>query len=147
MRKILFTLLLLLVTFTNQAQSNLDALYNIWQDETQTDSTRVDAYKAYIWDGYLYSQPDSALVLSEAMLTFGKERNYPKAVNQAYTLQSIAYDLKGDFTKAMELAEKSIEENKVIGNKAGISEAEIVMGVLFMEQAIYPQALEHFNWP
>lgn len=145
MKKILFTLLLLLATLTNKAQSNLDSLYNIWQDEAQADSIRVDAYKAYIWDGYLYSQPDSAFILSEVMVVFGKEKNYLEAVNQAYTLQSIAYDLQGDFTKAMELVEKSIEGNKSIGNKAGISEAEIVMGVLFMEQAIYPQALKHFN--
>ncbi|MEQ8705928.1 MAG: adenylate/guanylate cyclase domain-containing protein [Phaeodactylibacter sp.] len=145
MRKILFTLLLLWPTLAIQAQTKFDSLYSIWQDETQTDSIRVDAFKTYIWDGYLYSEPDSALVLTEAMVDFGEKRNYPKAVNQAYTLQSIAYEMQGDFTKAMELAERSIAANEKIGNKAGISEAEIVMGVLWEEQGIYPQALERYN--
>jgi len=144
MKKILFTLFLL-ATIVGQGQAQLDSLYDIWKDETQTDSIRVDAFKTYIWDGYLYSQPDSAFVLTKTMVDFGEKRNYPKAVNQAYTLQSIAYEMQGDFTKAMELAEKSIAGNEAIGNKAGISEAEIVMGVLLEEQGIYPQALERYS--
>ncbi|MGB6035615.1 MAG: hypothetical protein WBG42_05060, partial [Cryomorphaceae bacterium] len=101
MKRNLFALFLL-ATIAGQGQTYLDSLYGIWQDETQTDSIRIDAFKTYIWDGYLYSQPDSALVLTKAMVDFGEERNYPKAVNQAYTLQSIAFEMQGDFTKAME---------------------------------------------
>ena len=145
MIKNLFTFLLVFASLISQGQSNLDSLYRIWQDETQTDSLRLQAYKTYIWDGFLYSQPDSAYLLSKAMIHFGEKNKYPKAVNQAYTLQSIAYDLQGNFEKAMELAEKSIQANKAIGNKAGVSEAEIVMGVSLEEQGIYPAALEHYN--
>lgn len=145
MKRILFILSLLPVAIATQGQTNLDSLYIIWLDHTQTDSTRLAAYKAYIWDGYLYSELDSAFVLIEAMKEFGQAQNYPLAVNQAYTLQSIVYDLKGDFSKSMELIERSIAGNTAIGNKAGISEAEIVKGVIFMELAIYPDALKHFN--
>ncbi len=145
MIKILSSFLLVFASLISQGQSNLDSLYRIWDDETQTDSLRLQAYKTYIWDGFLYSQPDSAYLLSKAMIHFGEKNKYPKAVNQAYTLQSIAYDLQGNFEKAMELAEKSIQANKAIGNKAGVSEAEIVIGVTLEEQGIYPAALEHYN--
>lgn len=145
MIKNLFTFLLLSTSLISQGQSNLDSLYRIWEDETKTDYLRLQAYKTYIWDGFLYSQPDSALILCEAMLDFGQTQQFPKAVNQAYTLQSIAYDIQGNFEKAMELAEKSIQANKAIGNKAGVSEAEIVMGVTLEEQGLYPAALEHYN--
>jgi class 3 adenylate cyclase len=141
----LFTLLLLLVTLAAQAQTYLDSLYSIWQDNTQTNLTRLAAYKTYIWDGYLYSELDSASVLIEAMKEFGQAQNFPRAVYQAYTLQSIVYDLKGDFSNSMDLIERSIAGNTAIGNKAGISEAEIVKGVIFMELGAYPDALKHFN--
>ena len=145
MRRKLCIFLLVTASLLAQGQSSLDSLYRIWEDETQIDSLRLQAYKTYIWDGFLYSQPDSALILCEVMLGFGETQAYPKAVNQAYTLQSIAYDMQGNFEKAMELAEKAIQANKAINNKAGVSEAEIVMGVTLEEQGIYHAALEHYN--
>jgi class 3 adenylate cyclase/Tfp pilus assembly protein PilF len=45
----------------------------------------------------------------------------------------------------LESIEKSIAGNEEIGNKWGISEAEIVVGVLFEEQGNFPKALEHYN--
>lgn len=129
----------------SDGQTRMDSLHAIWQDDTRADSLRVQAYKAYIWDGYLFSNPDSALVLAEAMYGFSEKHAYPIAANQAYTLQAIAYDMKGDFTLAMEYAEKSIAGNEKIGNKIGISEAEIVVGVLFEEQADFSRALQHYN--
>ncbi|TVR37007.1 MAG: tetratricopeptide repeat protein [Cryomorphaceae bacterium] len=124
---------------------NLDSLYSVWEDTSQPDSVRVQAYKTYIWNGYLFSNPDSVHILTEAMHAFAKERNYPIASNQAYTLQGIAHEMKGDFTRALESLEKSIAGNEKIGNKWGISEAEIAVGVLFEEQGNYPKALEHYN--
>lgn len=35
-----------------------DSLYAIWKDPRQSDSIRVRAYKNYLWDGYLFSNPD-----------------------------------------------------------------------------------------
>jgi class 3 adenylate cyclase/Tfp pilus assembly protein PilF len=129
----------------SDGQTRMDSLQAIWQDDTRADSLRVQAYKTYIWDGYLFSNPDSALVLAEAMYGFSEKHAYPIAANQAYTLQAIAYDMKGDFTLAMEYAERSIAGNEKIGNKIGISEAEIVVGVLFEEQADFSRALQHYN--
>ena len=122
-----------------------DSLYQVWQNPLQSDSIRVQAFKDYIWNGYLFSNPDSALILSEDMRLYGKEHKYAIAVNQAYTLKAIAYELQGDFSKAMELAEKAVKENTAIGNQAGVSEAEIVVGVLFEEQGLFSRALEHYN--
>ncbi len=144
-----FAVLCFLITlqcplFTASAQ-NLDSLYSIWKDHSQSDSVRVQAYKTYIWDGYLFSNPDSAHIFAEAMHAFAEERNYPIASNQAYTLQGIVYEMKGDYTRALEFLEKSIAGNEEIGNKWGISEAEIVIGVLFEEQGNFPKALEHYN--
>lgn len=129
----------------SDGQTRMDSLHAIWQDDTRADSLRLQAYKTYIWDGYLFSNPDSALVLAEAMYGFSEKHAYPIAANQAYTLQAIAYDMKGDFTLAMEYAERSIAGNEKIGNKIGISEAEIVVGVLFEEQADFSRALQHYN--
>ena len=141
-------LLILLVSFTGiflKAQTKLDSLYVLWQNQTQPDSVRVNAYKAYIWDGFLYSDPDSALVLIEDMSNFGEKHNYPKAINQANTLKGIAWHIKGDFTSAMDYYLVSLKGSEEIGDARGISETQICIGVVYDDQGDYPRALEHYN--
>ena len=47
----IITILLILICSGVSAQTKLDTLYSVWQDKTQTDSTRTSAYKDYIWKG------------------------------------------------------------------------------------------------
>lgn len=145
MKKLLLLFIICIYTFHLNGQTELDSLYNIWQDQTQTDSTRVIAFKDYIWDGFLFSNLDSAIILAEEMHTFGVENNYPIAVNQANTLKSIAFIFQGDLSLAMEYIQKSLAANKEIGNKWGISECHIVLGTMYEDQGNYPRALEYYN--
>ena len=131
--------------FNLSGQTELDSLYKLWLDQTQTDSARVMAYKNYIWDAYLFSNPDSAFLLADKMHVFGEENNYPIAVNQANTLKSIAYSIQGEPALGMDYIHKSLAGNMEIGNKWGISECHIVLGVIYDEQGNYPRALEHYN--
>jgi adenylate cyclase len=125
--------------------SEPDSLLSVWQDESLSDSVRVKAYKDHIWNGYLFSDPDSALILAEALYSFASEHDYPIAANQALTLQAIAFEMKGDFNRAMEYTRRSISENERIDNRPGVSEARIVAGVIYEQQGNYPKALEQYN--
>ncbi len=127
------------------AQSEADSLYTIWQDQSQSDSARVQAYKEYIWDDYLFSNPDSALILAEAMYQFAEEQNYPVAEYQSHTIKSIAYSILGNFPESMDYIQLSLAGNEAIGNLPGISECQIVIGVSYDEQGNYPRALEHYH--
>jgi hypothetical protein len=61
-----------LVCFSLPAQAQkLDSLWHVWQDQEQPDSSRVQAYYDYIWNGFLYSHPDSAFMLAEALHDYG----------------------------------------------------------------------------
>ena len=76
------------------AQTRLDSLQAIWQDKAQVDSVRAKAYYKYIWEGFLYSNPDSALVLAEILVKYGEDQKYPKAKNYGYNIQGIVYKNK-----------------------------------------------------
>jgi adenylate cyclase len=127
------------------AQTGLDSLYSVWQDPSQADSVRVKAYKTYIWDAYLFSDPDSAAILAEALHAYAEKHNYPQAANQALTLQGIVYEMRGNYSLALEYLQKSLAADEAIGNKWGISENLIAIGVLFDEQGDLPRALEYYN--
>ena len=55
-----FTIILLVIGVGLSAQTKVDSLFAVWQDQAQPKASRVDAYKDYIWDGFMFSNPDSA---------------------------------------------------------------------------------------
>ena len=73
MYKNILCLFMLLFLSRVGAQQNLDSLYNVWQDTSKTDSTRVNAFYDHIWEGYLFSQPDSAFVLANQLFEFSRD--------------------------------------------------------------------------
>ena len=98
-----------------KAQTNLDSLYAVWQDQNQPDSTRVVAYKGYIWNGFLYSQPDTAFMLAEELLAFGLDKNYLVAQAEGNNIQGISWYVRGDYPKALDYQTRSLKIKEKIG--------------------------------
>ena len=67
-------LLLLLICFSSKAQVNLDSLWSVWNDKTQADTSRLKAMKSIAWDGYLFSQPDSAFYFAQKGYDFARSK-------------------------------------------------------------------------
>jgi hypothetical protein len=65
MRNTILITICLLSGVSLKGQVNLDSLYAVWQDQTQSDSLRTKAYTDFIWDGYLFSRPDSDFLLAK----------------------------------------------------------------------------------
>jgi adenylate cyclase len=147
MKKILITLLLLVATtFAAQAQQpNLDSLYAVWQDQTQTDSIRTAAYNNYIWKGFLFSNPDTAFTLAEELVVFGLEKQYPIAQTDGYSIQGGSFYAKGNYPKALEYFDRSLKISEEIGNKVGIAKVLNNIGSIYKNQSNYPKALEYYQ--
>lgn len=124
------------------AQSNLDSLYSTWEDESLTDSIRTKAFIDYIWDGFLYSDSDSAFVLTEVLIKFGKSNQYSKAVAEAYNTQGVVFWLKGDYPRSLDAFKGCFEAWKEIGDRKGMAGALNGMGNIYFSQGNYPKALD-----
>ncbi len=74
MKKILFLTPLFLFCTLYNAQ-NLDSLLGVWNDQSQPDSNRVNAYYDYIWQGHLFSNPDTVEVLTKALHQYSQSKN------------------------------------------------------------------------
>jgi adenylate cyclase len=109
MKKLVTFNLALLISFFCHSQVNLDSLMGIWSNPEQSDSIRTDAYYAYIWNGFLFSRPDSAFILAEDLCKFGKENSYSTAEIGGYTLQGISFALRSDYPTALEFLEQCLE--------------------------------------
>lgn len=122
----------------------LDSLYTVWQDRTQADSNRVAAYVDHIWDGYLFSRPDTAAILAEALHAFAQERQYPRASAKGYNLQGTASRLQGDYPRAFQYYQKSLATHDRIGDKKGIAGCLNNIGLIYREQGRNERALEYY---
>ena len=141
----IITIVLILICAGVSAQTKLDSLYSVWQDKKQTDSTRTAAYYEYISKGFLYSNPDTAIVLAQALLSYGEQHKYPKAKANAYNLLGISSFVKSDFPKALEYFQHSLKINEEIGDKQGMAKTINNIGNIYKDQGDNPKALEYYQ--
>jgi class 3 adenylate cyclase/Tfp pilus assembly protein PilF len=125
------------------AAQNLDSLYTIWQDQSKHDSTRLNAFQEYIWNGFIFSKPDSALILANELQLFAEKQNYPKAqVLADYTKSAVMY-LRGDYANALKFNAKSLELSESIDAKKMTASNLNMFGLIFEKQGLYSNALTY----
>lgn len=134
----------LLVIFPLKGQVNLDSLYAVWKDPSQTEEIRTNAYSDYIWDGYLFSQPDSGFILAEELVSFGKDRDYLKAQFAGYTLQGVSWVNRSDYSKTLEYYMLALEVAQQMEDSAPISIAYNNLGSVYHDKGDLTKALEYY---
>jgi adenylate cyclase len=131
--------------FFLKAQTNLDSLYSVWQDESRSDSDRTGAYKSYIWDGFLFSNPDTAILLIQPLLRYGEEQQYEKAIAMAYNLMGISNFVKADIAKSLDFYQLGLKVSEEIGDKKGSADIISNIGMTYDNLGDYPKALEYYR--
>ena len=141
-------LLLIIISFLGpcvKAQTDLDSLLNVWQDEAQHDSDRVSAYKSYINDGFLFSHPDTAFILAQNLLHYGEAHQYEKARAVAYNVMGVSDLNRSDYRRALKYFELSLKISDSIGDKKGIGASIGNIGNIYKEQGALPKALDYYQ--
>lgn len=147
MKNTLLALLLLLgtTTFAQNKKLNLDSLNQIWLDETQPDTMRFQAYKDFIWKGYLFSNPDTAFILSESLKQQATKKENKKWEAEAIRIQGVSYHLRGNMTKALEYYILSLKIFEEIGDKNGIANSLNNIGLIYYNQGETAKALDNYT--
>ena len=130
--------------FFLNAQVNIDSLHTVWQDQTQSDSIRAKAYSDYIWDGFLFSQPDTAFILAEELVAFGLDNNYLRAQYAGYSIQVLSWFNRSDYPKKLYYYIRALDIAKQMGHPDGIAIALNNVGTIYQNQGDYPKALDYY---
>ena len=93
------------------SQTNLDSLWMIWSNSNQADSNRLNAIKYFIWDGYLFSQPDSAFYFAQLQYDFAKKKGIKRQMASALNVQGISFILRSNYEKAIYYSSQSLKIN------------------------------------
>ena len=139
------TILLFSFSLSLSAQTNLDSLFTIWQDHDQPDSLRVIAYKEYIWNGFMFSKPDSAFTLAVPLFEYALKQDYPAANAQGLYLQGVSSYLRGIYSEALRYYQNGLNLFEVIGDQEGIASCLNATGLIYLNKNDYTKALNHFT--
>lgn len=115
-------LLTSLLMSTMLVADGLDSLRASWRNGELPDSSRFRACYDLVWDGYLFSDPDSALILAGELQQQARARNSPKYVALAYDLQAAGWYVKGDLRKALSLYSISLPMHEARGDVGSMAD-------------------------
>ena len=73
---------------TTASAVNLDSLWGVWNDSTQADTNRLKAMEKIAWDGYLFTQPDSAFYFAQLQYDLAESINNKKTIKTASDFQA-----------------------------------------------------------
>jgi len=145
MKKILFTFSILLATLFIHAQTNLDSLWNIWNNQSQPDTSRLKAIKAIAWDGYLFRQPDSAYYFAQMQYDLAEKSGLKKQMADALNTQGISLYLRGEYPEAMYKYKLSLTIKEEIGEKKGIASSLNNIGLIYNIHDENSKALDFYQ--
>jgi tetratricopeptide (TPR) repeat protein len=120
-----------------------DSLWGVWKNEKQKDKTRFDALYNLSWNGYLFTQPDSAFYFGQIAYDFARNKGLKKEQANAVNMQGISKSIMGDFEKAIDYYEKGLKIFKEIDYKQGMSNMYGNIGLTYQELGNYAKAIEY----
>ncbi|HRD52294.1 MAG TPA: tetratricopeptide repeat protein, partial [Flavobacteriales bacterium] len=135
---------LLLIAFAgclSCVAQDLDSLRAAWRNTALADSLRYRACYDLVWDGYLFSDPDSALLLAEELQTSARKRGSAQYDALAYDLQAVAWYVKGDLRKALSLYAISLPMHEARGDVGSMADVIGNMGSMHLYLGEHKEAL------
>ena len=139
------TLLILPLCFwlTSTSAVNLDSLWGVWNDNTQSDTNRLKAMDKIAWDGYLFTQPDSAYYFAQLQYDFAKSVNNKKWMGDALIIQGVSFTIRGDYAQGIDYYTRSLKISEELGDKKGIANSLNNIGGIYYELGDYAKAVDY----
>lgn len=145
MYKTVFIILIAFYSFPLKAQSDLDSLWTIWKDDAQADTSRLKALDKFIWDGYLFSQPDSAFYFGGLEYDFAESKGIKKHMAYAIITQGVSFEARADYPKALSYYQRSLKICEGIADKSGVATSLNNIGTIYLYQRDFAKALDYYQ--
>lgn len=127
------------------AQKTTDQLWKMVNDTKQADTNRLKALQLICVQGYLYTQPDSALQYAGRLYRMAKRFHSLKYQSAALNIQGAASSMRGDNTRAIAYFTRSLKIMEELNDRKGISSCLNNIGVIYDEQEKYEKAEEYYS--
>ncbi len=142
----IFIVTIILLSFNTQAQTNLDSLWNIWNDQNQPDTVRYKALMGYTLHGYFKtSKFDSALYFSKLAYGFAEERGLEKEMIKANSYIGEVYLNRGEYDEAREYLGRCRDLAVEINDKQNQADALQDIGTTYYLQRDHQNIIKYYK--
>ena len=117
-----------------------DSLWSIYKNTKNHDSLRIAALYEIAWD-MIYTNPDSTFILGKKQLEMARAKKLKKAESKALNTIGAAYQVNGNFIKAIESYQQFLKIMEELGDKRGIATAMGNIGSLYIDLKEFNKAL------
>ncbi len=124
------------------AQPRLDSLWNAWEDESKSDTARLNALQTYVWQGYLFSKPDSAFYFADMLYDFAEARDLKGHMSSAINIKGVASSITSDNEAALEYFQQCLTLNKEAHDSSDIASSYNNIGLIYKIMGQYKEAIE-----
>ena len=146
-RDLLLILIALIVTQISVAQINVDSLWAVSDDETEPDTSRLNAMDELVFKYYLrtLSNFDSALYYANEMIDLAIQKDSKKyQANALHYMGQIAF-MTGNPEEGLDLATQSLVIRKEIGDNKGIGRSYANIGEFKRQGGNFYEGLDNYN--
>lgn len=146
------TIVLLICFIFSPAQSQIsiyDSLQREYEKLSNKNTIDADTLKVILlndigWE-LMYSNPDTAIIITTNALQISKKRKWKKGIASSYGSLGSYYYLKSEYPKALEFYFKSLKINEEMGNKSRVANMYNNIGIVYKEQSDYKKALKYYE--
>ena len=143
--KILFCFLSLSLYLNVAANINIDTLWNVWNDSEQDDTNRLKAMHNIAWDGYLFSQPDSAYFYADVLQQFAQRIGNQKFIGKAINIKGSSFYIQSNYEKALSYFNEGLTLQMENGDKSSEAAFCSNIGLIYSIQQNFSEALLYFE--
>ncbi len=144
MRRQTVLIFLIGISTLNLPARNLDSLWGVWKNESVSDSARFSALFDYSWEGYLYSQPDSAFFFADMLHDEALKKDQPDWVARALNLQGNSWIIRGDYFSAFKCFHASLAISNRTGNGKNQANSLHSIGIIYYYEGEYARAIQYY---
>lgn len=143
--KVLLALVYLLCPNAHSQTLNLDSLKNVWKNESLADTIRLNSLQKIAWDGYLFTQPDSAFYYAQLQYDFAEKKELKKYMALALDTKAAVFKDQGSYGNSLKYHFQSLALKKEIDYKNGMISSLRSIGVIYYDQADFKQAIINYS--
>ena len=124
---------------------NLDSLWSVWNDSTQSDTNRLKVINEISRKGYMQSNIDSAFYCSQIQYDFAESVGNNSHMAKALATQGVLNYNRGNYKEALECFHRSLENFKENNDKIGISSCYNNIGLVYWQNGNYSESLKYYQ--
>ncbi len=127
------------------AKDNADSLYSCYKNSALHDTLRLKAFGDFIWDFYLFNQPDTARIMALEQLNYAKKSKLLKYEAEANNIIGVSYFLQDNYKEAQKYYLLNLKIRKQLNDLKGIATAYNNLATLNLNKSEFLESINYYQ--